>query len=224
MSAVSALVQIKRHVTRLKGCTDCADMIGPVVTGMPVVSPVMLVGQAPGDKEGPAGRPFAWTAGKTMFGWFSSLGSMSLGEEQFRSRVYMAAVCRCFPGKAEKGGDRVPAPDEIASCSRHLASEIRILRPRLVIPVGKLAIAQLLGPDAAKDLQLKDIVGVQHRIELAGHALDMIPLPHPSGASTWHRTEPGKTLLVRGLALIAKHAAWQSLLEPLAYEPTFASP
>lgn len=183
-------------------------MIGPVVTGTPVVSPVMLIGQAPGDKEGPAGKPFAWTAGKTMFQWFASIG---LTEEQFRARVYMAAVCRCFPGKAEKGGDRVPSPDEIERCSRHMATEVTILRPKLVIPVGKLAIAQLVGPDEAKDLQLKDIVGVTRRITLAGHALDMIPLPHPSGASTWHRTEPGKTLLVKGLALIAQHPAWQSL-------------
>lgn len=222
MLPVSALVQIKRHVTRLKGCTDCADMIGPVVTGTPVVSPVMLVGQAPGDKEGPAGKPFAWTAGKTMFQWFGSVG---LGEDQFRARVYMAAVCRCFPGKAEKGGDRVPAPEEIERCSRHLTSEIRILRPRLVIPVGKLAIAQLIGPAAAKDLQLKDIVGIQQPIQLAGHTLDMIALPHPSGASTWHRTEPGKTLLVRGLALIAQHLAWQSLLDaPVEFAAEAASP
>jgi uracil-DNA glycosylase len=211
---VSALVQIKRHVTRLKGCTDCADMIGPVVTGTPVVSPVMLIGQAPGDKEGPAGKPFAWTAGKTMFQWFSSIG---LAEEAFRARVYMAAVCRCFPGKAEKGGDRVPSPVEIERCSRHIATEVKILQPQLVIPVGKLAIAQLLGPSAAKDLQLKDIVGVQQRITLAGHAVEMIPLPHPSGASTWHRTEPGKTLLGKGLALIAKHPAWQSLVHESEY-------
>ncbi len=197
-------------------------MIGPVVAGTPVVSPVMLVGQAPGDKEGPAGKPFAWTAGKTMFQWFGSLG---ISEDQFRARVYMAAVCRCFPGKAEKGGDRVPAPDEIERCSRHLASEIRILRPQLVIPVGKLAIAQLIGPAAAKDLQLKDIVGIQRPIQLAGHTLDMIALPHPSGASTWHRTEPGKTLLVRGLALIAQHRAWQSLLDPpAAFAPEATSP
>jgi uracil-DNA glycosylase len=216
---VSALVQIKRHVSRLKGCTDCADMIGPVVTGTPVVSPVMLVGQAPGDKEGPAGRPFAWTAGKTLFQWFSSVG---LTEDEFRARVYMAAVCRCFPGKAEKGGDRVPSPIEIERCSRHLASEVKILKPDLVIPVGKLAIAQLLGPAAAKDLQLKDIVGVQQKVTLAGHTLDMIPLPHPSGASTWHRTEPGKSLLVRGLALIAKHPAWKSLVSQDAR--TAASP
>lgn len=211
--AVTALVQIKRHVTRLKGCADCPDMIGPVVTGQPVVSPVLLVGQAPGDKEGPAGRPFAWTAGKTLFSWFASLGGSRLSEDEFRSRVYMAAVCRCFPGKAEKGGDRVPSPEEVERCSRHLASEVKILRPKLVIPVGKLAIAQLVGEAAAKDLQLKDVVGTQTRVTIAGHALDMIALPHPSGASTWHRTEPGKTLLARGLALIAQHPAWQSLVD-----------
>lgn len=169
------------------------------------MSPVMLIGQAPGAKEGPAGKPFAWTAGKTMFGWFAGLG---LDEEQFRSRVYMAAVCRCFPGKAPAGGDRVPSADEIKNCSKHLHAEVRILRPRLVIPVGKLAIAQLY-PDVDK---LTEIIGEQRRGELAGHAFDVIALPHPSGASTWHRTEPGKTLLARALALIEQHSAWRSLL------------
>lgn len=204
-AAVSVLVQLKRHVTRLRGCADCPDMIGPVVTGGPVVSPVMLIGQAPGVREGPAGRPFAWTAGKTMFGWFDSLG---LPEEDFRNRVYMSAVCRCFPGKAKGGGDRVPSPEEVERCSRHLASEVRILKPRLVIPVGKLAIHQLV-PELDK---LTEIVGNQRRATIAGHEIDMIALPHPSGASTWHRTEPGKSLLVRALARIAQHEAWQSLL------------
>ena len=185
-------------------------MIRPVVTGNPVVSPVMLIGQAPGVREGPAGRPFAWTAGKTMFGWFSAFpGSQGLSEQEFRERVYMAAVCRCFPGKATGGGDRVPSDVEVKNCSRHLANEVRILKPRLVIPVGKLAIEQL-EPDTEK---LVEIVGVQKRVVLAGHELDMIALPHPSGASTWHRTEPGKTLLVRALSLIAQHEAWQSLVD-----------
>src|SRR6188472_3889108 len=133
---MSTLVQLRRHVAQLKECDACPDMIRPVVTGQPVMSPVMLIGQAPGVKEGPAGKPFAWTAGKTMFGWFATLG---LSEEQFRSRVYMAAVCRCFPGKAPAGGDRVPEDNEIENCSKHMLAEARILRPRLVIPVGKLA-------------------------------------------------------------------------------------
>jgi uracil-DNA glycosylase len=182
-------------------------MIGPVVTGNPVVSPVMLIGQAPGVREGPAGKPFAWTAGKTMFGWFSTLG---LDEEAFRQRVYMAAVCRCFPGKSAKGGgDRVPSADEIARCSRHLAREARLLEPHLVIPVGKLAIAQVM-PDTE---QLADVVGRRLRGKLADVEVDVIALPHPSGASTWHRMEPGKTLLTRALAEIGRHEAWQSLLD-----------
>jgi uracil-DNA glycosylase len=210
---VSALVLLKRHVAQLRECRDCSEMIGPVVTGHPVVSPVMLIGQAPGVREGPAGKPFAWTAGKTMFGWFASLG---LSEEAFRQRVYMAAVCRCFPGKAAKGGgDRVPSTEEIARCSRHLAREVQVLRPRLVIPVGKLAIAQLL-PDTE---QLADVVGRRLRATLAGIEIEVIPLPHPSGASTWHRMEPGKTLLARALAEIGRHEAWRSLLEPGAESP-----
>ena len=180
-------------------------MIRPVVTGNAIVSPVMLIGQAPGVREGPAGKPFTWTAGKTMFQWFKQL---DLDEDQFRERVYMAAVCRCFPGKGKAGGDRVPSDDEIERCSRHLKAEVRILKPRLVIPVGKLAIEQLY-PDLDK---LTDIIGTQSTAELSGHTFDVVALPHPSGASTWHRTEPGKTLLVRALSLIAQHDAWQALV------------
>ena len=205
VAASRRLTVLHEHVAALRACRACPDMVGPVVSGQPVLSPVMLIGQAPGDKEGPAGRPFAWTAGKTLFGWFRDLG---LDEDAFRRRIYMAAVCRCFPGKAVKGGDRVPAPDEIERCSRHLAAEIDILRPRLVIPVGKLAIGQLL-PDA---VQLVDVVGRIHRTRFHGATLDVAPLPHPSGASTWHRTEPGKTLLTRGLAAIAAHEAFASVV------------
>jgi uracil-DNA glycosylase len=203
---IGALVQIKRHVARLKTCTACPDMIGPVVSGKPVVSPVMLVGQAPGIKEGPIGKPFAWTAGKTMFQWFEQVG---MPEDRFRERVYMAAVCRCFPGKADKGGgDRVPDDGEVDRCMRHLATELRILRPRLAVLVGKLAIEQFL-PDTEK---LVDVVGTIHTASFGGHTLDVVPLPHPSGASTWHRMEPGKSLLIRALASLAQHEAWQQIV------------
>jgi uracil-DNA glycosylase len=192
-------------VAQLRECRLCPEMKGPVVTGRPVLSPVMLIGQAPGTREGPAGKPFAWTAGKTMFGWFESLG---MDEESFRSRVYMAAVCRCFPGKDPKGsGDRVPGPEEIAHCGKHLAAEVKVLQPRLVIPVGKLAIAQML-PEAK---QLVDVIGKKHRVTFHGVELDVVPLPHPSGASTWHRTEPGKTLLARALKTLGAHEAWKSI-------------
>lgn len=103
----------------------------------------MLVGQAPGPREESRGKPFAYTAGKRLFQWFSD--ALGITEDQFRERVYIAAVIRCFPGRDPKGGDRVPSPDEIFRCSVHLDRELRLLRPRLVVAVGTLASKQLTG-------------------------------------------------------------------------------
>ena len=199
------LQAIRRHQTNLRRCTACRDMAGPPVTGDPLASPVLLIGQAPGPKEIEARRPFAWTAGKTLFGWFEQIG---LDESHFRERVYMAAVCRCFPGKKSAGGDRVPNPDEVVNCSRWLQAEIRLLKPKLILPVGKLAIAQLMPVD-----RLNDIVGKKHRIMAYEVTADVIALPHPSGASTWHRTEPGRSLLRKALRMIQNHTAWREICE-----------
>lgn len=192
------------HQAALRQCRQCPDMHPPSIVGEPVCSPVMLVGQAPGRHEGELGRPFAWTAGKTMFQWFARIG---VPEETFRQRVYMAAVCRCFPGPQPRGGDRVPSRAEIERCHAWLAAEVTLLAPRLVIPVGRLAIAQLMPVD-----NLTEIIGRQHRVRLAGHTLDAIPLPHPSGVSSWHRTAPGKELLATALSLIAAHEAFTGLM------------
>ena len=195
---------VEKHLTRLCDCTLCPRMHKPVVVGRPVASRILLVGQAPGDKEPKLGRPFAWTAGKTLFKWFNE--SLGWTEDETRDRIYFAAVCRCFPGKKPTGGDRVPEEDEIANCARWLAAEIDLLQPLLVLPVGKLAITQFL-PAAP----LNDLIGKKLRINYDGHTLDCIPLPHPSGASPWHRMEPGKTLLRQALTLVAAHPAVRSM-------------
>ena len=197
--------QIEQHLRGLRNCTRCANMIGPVVTGNPVLSPLMLIGQAPGQREGAAQKPFAWTAGKTLFGWFREIG---LDEEAFRRRVYMCAVCRCFPGKNAKRGDRVPTSEEISNCSTWLKAEIQMLNPLMIIPVGKLAIKQLIPVT-----RLNDVVGVNHRITVYGVTTDVVPLPHPSGASPWHRIEPGKSLLEKALRIIQDHHAWKAVCE-----------
>src|SRR4051812_17247416 len=103
----SAARLLDLHVEQLRECRLCPAMNRPAVSGGAVVSKVMLIGQAPGDKEPVLGRPFAWTAGKTLFRWFEE--SCGIDEAAFRQRIYMAAVCRCFPGKSPKGGDRVPS-------------------------------------------------------------------------------------------------------------------
>jgi uracil-DNA glycosylase len=178
-------------------------MFGRPVIGFPVMSKILLIGQAPGDKELEIHRPFAWTAGKTLFKWFSEIG---IEEAGFRKQVYMSAVCRCFPGKKPKGGDRVPSNEEINNCSCWINAEIDILKPELILPVGKLAISRLLDFN-----KLTEVIGIKHRLSINSRLIDIIPLPHPSGASTWHRTEPGKTLLAQSLQLIKAHIVWLNL-------------
>ena len=200
MAASRKRIELKRHVAELLRCRRCPRMKSTPVSGGAVVSDVMLIGQAPGPREPVLQRPFAHTAGKTLFRWFEEFCGMN--EAAIRSTVYFAAVCRCFPGKSSGGTDRVPAPDEIRNCSCWMNDEIEILRPRLIIPVGRLAIMQFI--DCAK---LEKVIGRKFRVERAGHRCDVIPLPHPSGASPWHKISPGRELLQKALLKVARHSA-----------------
>ena len=82
--------ELIRHQAEVRACRHCPDMHAPPVLGEPVKSQIMLIGQAPGDKEPQLQKPFAWTAGKTLFKWFDQIG---LDEDTFRQQVYIAAVC-----------------------------------------------------------------------------------------------------------------------------------
>ena len=220
MTDNSLKIQLQQHQKKLEECALCPQMFGPPVHGLAVASKVMLIGQAPGFKEIEVLRPFAWTAGKKLFSWFEQI---DINETQFRQSVYMSAICRCYPGKKQSStklsltkpasskkskahGDRVPNKDEIKLCSQWLESEIELLKPELIILVGKLAINQFMSVK-----KLDEVIGQKHNITINNHQCDVIPLPHPSGASTWPLTEPGKTLLGQAMVLIKKHPAWQTL-------------
>lgn len=185
------------HVAEIAACRRCPTVVGPPVAPPPVSSRIYLVGQAPGPREAGLGRPFAWTAGRTLFRWFATLG---VDEERFRERVYMAATCRCFPGKARSGGDRVPRADELARCALWRDRELELLDPELIVPVGSLAISLFLGARP-----LTEVIGTQGRWT----GRDVIALPHPSGVSAWPKREPGASLTRRALALLGDHPTWR---------------
>lgn len=156
----------------------------------------MLVGQAPGQVEAEGGKPFAGRAGRTLFRWFEQAG---IDEITARRRIYIAAVTRCYPGPSPSGrGDRVPSMEEQDACGGWLESELAIIRPRVIIPVGKLAIARFF-----PDLPLDRLVGRSHTRD--GRML--IPLPHPSGASSWIHQGNHPRLLEDALRLLEQHVA-----------------
>ena len=198
------LTALQNHVARLRRCRRCPLVIPPPVSGGPIISDVMIIGQAPGVREPTLKRPFAHTAGKTLFRWFEE--SCGLDEATMRTRIYFAAVIRCFPGKAPGGSDRMPATDEIRNCSGWMTDEFEILRPRLVIPVGRLAVMQFI--DCQK---LDEVIGRSFLVSRGDVDFDLIPLPHPSGVSPWHKISPGRELLVKAMRQISRHPAIKNL-------------
>jgi uracil-DNA glycosylase len=147
-----------------------------------------MYGQAPGVVEGEQRRPWRGRAGKTLRRW------LQLEEEEFYATFYCASVTRCYPGRASSGrGDRTPTPREQELCSFWHEWELGILRPQLIVPVGGLAIKRLLGPTG-----LASCIG--SRYELDGAAV--IPLPHPSGASSWLNVPANRELTSRAAALV----------------------
>ena len=155
----------------------------------------MLVGQAPGKVEIASRMPFAGRAGRTLFRWLAEAG---LSEDEARDRIYIAAMTRCFPGPHPSGrGDRVPGRAELERCGTWLDDELRLIRPMLIIPVGKLAIARFLGT-----APLAEVVGSEHVVEHPGGRSAVVPLPHPSGASSWIHGTGHRDLVTRALRLI----------------------
>jgi uracil-DNA glycosylase len=200
MSSTDALV---RHVAQVRACRLCPMVQPPPVVADPVPGArLMLVGQAPGPRERDTSRLFAYTAGRRLFQWMADLG---VDEETFRARVWMSAVIRCFPGRAPAGGDRVPAPLEIANCAPWLERELAILRPATVMAVGSLAMQKFLPP-----APLRERVGRVFTVERDGRRFEVVPLPHPSGRSTWINAPENQRLLRRALSRLARSEGWRA--------------
>jgi uracil-DNA glycosylase len=193
--------ELKQHRMALAECRRCEveHGVAPIVS-LARRSRAMLVGQAPGKVEAKGGPAFAGRAGKTLFRWFDRAG---LNEITVREKIYIAAITRCYPGPSPSGrGDRVPSPAERANCASWLETELRILRPRLLIPVGRLAIERFLPPRP-----LDELIGREHEVEHVGGRSLAIPLPHPSGASSWIHQANHPELLSRAITLLGTRLA-----------------
>jgi uracil-DNA glycosylase len=156
-------------------CRACAEA-GYPLESLPIVQPftgqrAYVFGQAPGAQEGLERLPWRGRAGRALRRW------LGMDEDEFYATFYCASVTRCYPGKAPSGrGDRTPTPNEQQLCAFWRDWELHLIRPLLIVPVGGLAARRLLGLRSVSEC-------VGRRYEHDGAAA--IPLPHPSGASSW---------------------------------------
>jgi uracil-DNA glycosylase len=193
-SAYSTLAALERDTERCRACADA----GFPLESLPVRVPgsgqrAYMFGQAPGIAEGEQRLPWRGRAGQTLRRW------LELDEETFYGTFFCASVTRCYPGRAPSGrGDRTPTPREQDLCEFWRDWELELLRPKLIVAVGGLAIRRLLGI-----AQLTDAIG--DRFEREG--VPVVPLPHPSGASSWPHVPANRARLDRALALVRAELA-----------------
>ena len=173
-------------------CRDCVEA-GYPLESLPVVQPysgqrAYMFGQAPGVVEGEERLPWRGRAGRTLRRW------LQLDEDEFYATFYCASVTRCYPGKAPSGrGDRTPSPREQELCAFWRDWELRLIQPKLVVPVGGLAARRLLGLKSVTEC-------VGKRYDWDGAVA--IPLPHPSGASGWLNSPANRRLVELAAASI----------------------
>ena len=186
--------KLKRLHAQIRACTKCVaagylEEAAPVVAGE-IDDRVMIIGQAPGVVEVVTRTPFSGRAGAELRRW---LARASIDADHL---PYRTAITKCFPGKAASGsGDRRPSPPEIALCAPWLEAELALVRPKIVLLVGQLAIERFWGKQS-----LRDSVG---RVRTDDGRV-LIPLPHPSGASRWLNQPANRALLDRALRILRR--------------------
>jgi uracil-DNA glycosylase len=197
---------LTRHRLALAACQRCQLGAGIRPVASRATNPrAMLVGQAPGKVEAEGGVPFSGRAGQTLFRWLAQAG---IDETAAREIIYISAVTRCYPGPHPSGrGDRVPSRQEQSSCADWLDAELQIVHPKLLIPVGRLAIERFL-----PNIPLSELIGTKRTVHHSGGKSVVIPLPHPSGASSWIHQTGNKLLLEKAIGLIGEEL---SLVVPL---------
>jgi uracil-DNA glycosylase len=189
-----SLSSLQRDLARCRACVEA----GYPLESLPVRAPfhdqhAYMYGQAPGVEEGKERLPWRGRAGRTLRRW------LELDEEAFYKTFYCASVTRCYPGRAPSGrGDRTPTPREQELCEFWRDWELELLRPKLIVPVGGLALRRLLGLS-----KLTECIGTRYERE----GVPVIPMPHPSGASSWPNVPANRERLHRAVALVRAELA-----------------
>ena len=188
-SSYRSLASLQRDNRVCRACVEAGYLLESRPIALPYTGQrAYMFGQAPGVQEGQERRPWRGRAGRTLRAW------LAMDEAEFYATFYCASVTRCYPGKAPSGrGDRTPSRREQELCSFWREWEFELIRPRLVVTVGGLALERLLG-----FARLIECVGCRYEV---GDAT-VVPLPHPSGASGWLNDPANRRLVGTAVELI----------------------
>ncbi len=145
-------------------CERCPLSLGRThaVPGEGVLDPLVLfVGEAPGDEENRSGRPFVGQSGEYLEKWISAIGL------DRSTQVYIANIVKCQPPNS-----RDPRPLEIDTCSPYVYEQIQLVRPRIIMTLGRVSMRMLTGTT-------RSITRI-HGTFFSWHGIPVVPTFHPS--------------------------------------------
>ena len=188
---------LQQAVATCEGCSLCQQRRNTVFgTGAPDPTPGeapqvdwMIVGEAPGENEDLQGEPFVGQAGRLLDNMLKAVGLERHAAQAPGGRVYIANVLKCRPP-----GNRNPHPDEVARCEPYLRRQVALLRPRIIVAMGRFAVQSLLR-DSVADVEAMPLGRLRGQV----YAYEGVPV-----VVTYH-----PAYLLRNL--IDKRKAWADL-------------
>jgi len=136
----------------------------------PIDAKVMLIGEAPGRHEDAQGRPFVGAAGKLLTELLEMIGLR-------RSNVYITNLLKCRPP-----GNRDPLPDEVEACSPYLDRQVELIRPRVIVTLGRHSTKYVLERGGLRVRGISQVRGRVFSLELNGLVVRVVPTYHPAAA------------------------------------------
>ena len=156
---------LKTVEAEIAACSKCrlCENRNKTVPGKGVLNPkVMIIGEGPGAEEDKTGIPFVGKAGQYMDKWMDAI------DLKRDKDLFIGNIVKCRPP-----GNRDPHPDEIEACRGYLERQIKILKPSLIMTVGRIAAQELIGSSSGIGRlrgRMYDYMGIP-----------LIPTYHPSG-------------------------------------------
>lgn len=182
---------------RMRACKLCQER-GYIPVAQPLVGGratdrMMVIGQAPGHRSVAKGRSFSGPGGSILQKWLEQAG---FPPGYLHEHTYLSSLTHCDPGRSAKGnGDRRPSPEEIALCRPFLEAELRLVKPKVVLLVGTMAIETFFGK-----VHLEDVIGTAQERD----GMLLLPLPHPSGVSRWLNNPAHQSLHQKALGILSE--------------------
>src|SRR4051812_48757115 len=147
----------------VRGCTKCRlceKRTNTVFGEGDADAKIFFIGEGPGENEDLKGRPFVGRAGELLNKWIAAMGLQ-------REQVFIANIVKCRPPN-----NREPAPDEVATCTPYLQRQLEIVRPQVIITLGK--------PSAQYMLQSKLAMGKLRGQWHSWRGIKLMPTYHPA--------------------------------------------